>query len=187
MLPAPRHANAGPFSRRALRPALRPAGPRNRVRPSEKKRGDGLERRPPAGIARERETSADDAAACWRESAFSSPSGYGAPSNRIPKIPGLRTDWSSARTSTLTHPTAARVDFHHGNDDQAPPKIGSGKESKSPLSTQNATPDYSRVTICHLRQSRRPARGVPRRGPSPDPGRRWRARLNTLRIDRDGG
>ena len=33
----------------------------------EQKRGDGLERRPPAGIARERETSADDAAPCQRE------------------------------------------------------------------------------------------------------------------------
>ena len=35
-----------------------------RVSPTEKKRGDGLERRPPAGIARERETSADDVAPC---------------------------------------------------------------------------------------------------------------------------
>ena len=38
-----------------------------RVVPSAKKRGDGLERRPPVGIARERETKADDAALCRRE------------------------------------------------------------------------------------------------------------------------
>ena len=38
-----------------------------RVVPSAKKRGDGLERRPPVGIARERETRADDAALCLRE------------------------------------------------------------------------------------------------------------------------
>ena len=38
-----------------------------RVRPTRKKRGDGLERRPPAGIAREREPSADDAAPCQLE------------------------------------------------------------------------------------------------------------------------
>ena len=48
-------------------PALRPAGPRNRVPPIVKKRGDGLERRPPAGIARERENSAYDTAPCQRE------------------------------------------------------------------------------------------------------------------------
>ena len=36
------------------------------VTPNEKKRRDGLERRPPAGIARERETSADDVAPCQR-------------------------------------------------------------------------------------------------------------------------
>ena len=35
--------------------------------PSAKTRGDGLERRPPVGIARERETSADDAALYRRE------------------------------------------------------------------------------------------------------------------------
>ena len=35
--------------------------------PSAKKRGDSLERRPPVGIARERETRADDAALCLRE------------------------------------------------------------------------------------------------------------------------
>ena len=38
-----------------------------RVVPSAKKRGDGLERRPPVGIARERETRADDAALYRRE------------------------------------------------------------------------------------------------------------------------
>ena len=38
-----------------------------RVVPSAKKRGDGLERRPLVGIARERETRADDAALCRRE------------------------------------------------------------------------------------------------------------------------
>ena len=49
------------------------AGTRNHVPPPERKRGDGLERRPPAslpvgaGIARERETSADDAAPHQRE------------------------------------------------------------------------------------------------------------------------
>ena len=48
-------------------PAPRPGGPRNRVPPIVKKRGDGLERRPPAGIARERETSADDTAPCQCE------------------------------------------------------------------------------------------------------------------------
>ena len=40
-----------------------------RVVPSAKKRGDDLERRPLVGIARERETRADDAALCrceWR-------------------------------------------------------------------------------------------------------------------------
>ena len=37
-----------------------------RVLPTRKKRGDGLERRPPVGIARERETSSDDAAPCER-------------------------------------------------------------------------------------------------------------------------
>ena len=37
------------------------------VTPNEKKRGDGLERRPPAGIARKRETSADDVAPCQRK------------------------------------------------------------------------------------------------------------------------
>ena len=44
--------------------APRPVGPRNRVLPNEKKCGDGLERRPPAGIARERETSGGGAAPC---------------------------------------------------------------------------------------------------------------------------
>ncbi len=48
-------------------PAPRPGGQRNRVPPIVKKRGDGLERRPPAGIARERETSADDTAPCQCE------------------------------------------------------------------------------------------------------------------------
>ena len=48
-------------------PAPRPGGPRNRVPPIVKKRGDGLERRPPAGIARERETSADGTAPCQCE------------------------------------------------------------------------------------------------------------------------
>ena len=38
-----------------------------RVVPSAKKRGDGLERRPPVGIARERETRTDDAALYRRE------------------------------------------------------------------------------------------------------------------------
>ena len=38
-----------------------------RVVPSAKKRGDRLERRPLVGIARERETRADDAALCRRE------------------------------------------------------------------------------------------------------------------------
>ena len=40
---------------------------RDRASPPEHKRGDGLERRPPAGIARERETSADDTALCQLE------------------------------------------------------------------------------------------------------------------------
>ena len=40
---------------------------RDRASPTAKKRGDGLERRPPAGIARERETSADDSAPCQHE------------------------------------------------------------------------------------------------------------------------
>ena len=48
-------------------PAPRPRGPRNRVPPIATKRGDGLERRPPVGTARERETSADDAAPCQRD------------------------------------------------------------------------------------------------------------------------
>ena len=43
-------------------PAPRPTGPRDRVPPIVKKRGDGLDRRPLAGIARERETSAHDVA-----------------------------------------------------------------------------------------------------------------------------
>ena len=40
---------------------------RDGVSPMAQKRGDGLERRPPAGIARERETSADDTGPCQRE------------------------------------------------------------------------------------------------------------------------
>ena len=43
------------------------AGTRYHVPPPEQKRGDGLERRPPVGIARERETNADDAAPYQRE------------------------------------------------------------------------------------------------------------------------
>ena len=49
-----------------LRPAPRSAGPQNRVLPPERKRVDGLERRPPAGIARERETHAHHPAPCQR-------------------------------------------------------------------------------------------------------------------------
>ena len=40
---------------------------RDGVSPMAQKRGDGLERRPPAGITRERETSADDTGPCQRE------------------------------------------------------------------------------------------------------------------------
>ena len=36
------------------RPAPRPAGPRKRELPTEKKRGDGLDRRPPVGMAAHR-------------------------------------------------------------------------------------------------------------------------------------
>ncbi len=46
--------NAGQSSRWGFTPAPPPAGPRNRVPPMVKKRGDGLERRPPAGTARRR-------------------------------------------------------------------------------------------------------------------------------------
>ena len=42
-------------------------GAGKRVAPSAKKRGDGLDRRPLVGIARERETRTDDAALCLRE------------------------------------------------------------------------------------------------------------------------
>ena len=45
----------------AGRPAPRPGGPRDRASPTAKKRGDGLERRSPTGIARERETCTNDA------------------------------------------------------------------------------------------------------------------------------
>ncbi len=47
--------------------ASRPPGPRNCVLLTEKERGDGLERRPLVGIARERETSTDDATPCQCE------------------------------------------------------------------------------------------------------------------------
>ncbi len=43
------------------------AAPRDRASPTAKKRGDGLERRSPTGIARERETCTNDAG-CQRES-----------------------------------------------------------------------------------------------------------------------
>ena len=46
-----------------FRPAPRPTGPRNRVPPTEQKRGDGLERRPPVGTARQRR--AGPACRCW--------------------------------------------------------------------------------------------------------------------------
>ena len=49
---------------RERRPAPLGGAQRERVHPPAKKRGDGLERRPPAGIARERETSAHDTAPC---------------------------------------------------------------------------------------------------------------------------
>ncbi len=48
---------AGTAARRAARSCIA----------NREKGGDGLERRPPAGIARERETRADDAAPCQRE------------------------------------------------------------------------------------------------------------------------
>ena len=48
-------------------PAPRAAGPRNRVSLRRKNRGDSLERRPPAGTARERETRTADAAPCQGE------------------------------------------------------------------------------------------------------------------------
>ena len=51
-----------------FRPALRPAGPRDRASPTAKKRGDGVERRSPTGIARERETCTNDAGPSQRES-----------------------------------------------------------------------------------------------------------------------
>ena len=57
-----RRAGQGPP---VFRPASRPAG--MRVPPPEPERGDGLERRPLVGIARERETSVDGVAACQRE------------------------------------------------------------------------------------------------------------------------
>ena len=47
-----------------FRPAPRARGSRDRALPISKKRGDGLERRPPVGIAREREIIPDDAASC---------------------------------------------------------------------------------------------------------------------------
>ena len=50
----------------AFRPAPRAAAPRDRASPTAKKRGDGLERRSPTGIARERETCTNDAG-CQRE------------------------------------------------------------------------------------------------------------------------
>ena len=52
----------------AFRPAPRPAAPRDRASPTAKKRGDGLERRSPTGIARERETCTNDAGPSQRES-----------------------------------------------------------------------------------------------------------------------
>ena len=55
---------------RPLRPRLThrgPTGPGTRATPIGKKRGDGLERRPLAGIARERETRTRDAALCQRK------------------------------------------------------------------------------------------------------------------------
>ena len=54
--------SAGTAGAPVFTPAPRPAGPRNCTSLWEKKREDGLERRPPAGIAREREISADEAA-----------------------------------------------------------------------------------------------------------------------------
>ena len=46
--------SAGTAGAPVFTPAPRPAGPRNRATPSGKKRGDGLERRPPVGTARRR-------------------------------------------------------------------------------------------------------------------------------------
>ena len=56
-------ANSSPDARCEGQPRVEEKG----VQPTEKKRGDGLERRPLVGIAQERETSADDAAPDQRE------------------------------------------------------------------------------------------------------------------------
>ena len=101
-------------------PAPRPGGPRNRVPSIVKKRGDGLERRPPAGIARERETSADDVALCQAEGrVFFMTGGVGrrwgflpvgafrpaqpAAGERKPRHPPSRLATAEARSSNHSH------------------------------------------------------------------------------------
>ena len=70
-------------------PASPPSGRRNFAQLTEKKRGDGLERRPPVGIARERETSADHAAPYQCEGRTLSQPGWCGVSLRRVQLPNV--------------------------------------------------------------------------------------------------